>query len=340
MPSIADRVKETTTTTGTGTMSLGGAVVGFRAFSSAFTSGTVVYYCITDGTNWEVGYGAVTTGTPWTLARTTVLASSNTGSLVSFGAGTKDVFCTAPAAEISNASEIKSITCTQTGGALTFTLNPTVLDFRSTTLTSGVPVTRLINSALSLVLPSGGTLGFPTTIAGRIIVAVIDNAGTVELAVVNIAGGNDLSEIGIINTTAIDTASDSANVFYSTTARTGVAYRIVGSIDVVNTAGAWGNPTLVQGYGGQALAAMSSLGYGQTWQGVTRASGTTYYNTAGKPITCAYTAVWTSATITVGGVVVATPATTQTITVTFIIPSGMSYVVTTSGAVNYVAELR
>ena len=68
MPSIADRVKETTTTTGTGTVSLGGAVTGFRAFSSAFASGTEVYYCITDGTNWEVGYGAATTGTPWTLA--------------------------------------------------------------------------------------------------------------------------------------------------------------------------------------------------------------------------------------------------------------------------------
>ncbi len=100
MPSIADRVKETTTTTGTGTVSLGGAVTGFRAFSSAFATGTVVYYCITDGTNWEVGYGAVTTGTPWALARSTVLASSNAGALVSFAAGSKDVFCTMPAAEI------------------------------------------------------------------------------------------------------------------------------------------------------------------------------------------------------------------------------------------------
>jgi len=97
MASIADRVRETTTTTGTGTVSLGGATTGFQAFSSAFTSGTVVYYCITDGTNWEVGSGAVTTGTPWALARSTVLASSNAGSLVSFGAGSKDVFCTLPA---------------------------------------------------------------------------------------------------------------------------------------------------------------------------------------------------------------------------------------------------
>lgn len=97
MPSVADRIKETTTTTGTGTVSLGGAQAGFRAFSSAFTTGTVVYYCITDGTNWEVGSGAVTTGTPWTLARTSILASSNANALVSFGAGSKDVFCTLPA---------------------------------------------------------------------------------------------------------------------------------------------------------------------------------------------------------------------------------------------------
>ena len=97
MPSIADRVKETTTTTGTGTVSLGGAVTGFQAFSSAFASGTVVYYCISDGTNWEIGYGAVTTGSPWTLARSTVLQSSNADALVDFAAGAKDVFCTMPA---------------------------------------------------------------------------------------------------------------------------------------------------------------------------------------------------------------------------------------------------
>ena len=286
MPSIADRVKETTTTTGTGTVSLGGAVTGFRAFSSAFASGTVVYYCITDGTNWEVGYGAATTGTPWTLARTTVLASSNAGALVSFGAGTKDVFCTAPAAEISNASEILPITCTQSGGALTFTLNPTVLDFRSTTLTTGVPVTRTVSAPITLTVPSGGTLGSVTTIAANLIPVAIDNAGTVELAVINIAGGNSLDETGIINTTAVSASSTSSTVFYSTTARTGVAYRVVGSVTAVNTAGAWGNPTLVQGYGGQALAAMSSFGFGQQPYAVTgsRAASTTYYNTTNKPI--------------------------------------------------------
>jgi hypothetical protein len=183
-------------------------------------------------------------------------------------------------------SKLESVTCTQATGALTFGLNPTVLDFRSPTLTTGVPVTRNANTALSLVLPSGGTLGTVTTVQARLILVAIDNAGTVELAVVNIAGGNSLSEEGVINTTAIADTSDSNNVFYSTTARTGVAYRVVGAVDVVNTAGAWGTPVLVQPMGGEALSAMSSFGYGQTWQDVTgiRSYSTTYYNTTGRLI--------------------------------------------------------
>lgn len=97
MPKIADRVKETTTTTGTGTYSLAGAAAGYRAFSSAFTTADTVDYCCEDGTDWEVGTGTLTTGTPWTLARTTIHASSNTGAAVSWGAGTRNIFCTARA---------------------------------------------------------------------------------------------------------------------------------------------------------------------------------------------------------------------------------------------------
>ena len=102
MAAVADRVWESTTTTGTGAVSLGGAHTGYQAFSAAFASGTVIYYCITDGTNWEVGIGTVTTGTPWTLSRITVLASSNAGALVNFAAGTKDVFCDQPALGVSD----------------------------------------------------------------------------------------------------------------------------------------------------------------------------------------------------------------------------------------------
>lgn len=94
---LADRVKETTTTTGTGTVTLGGAATGFQSFS-AIGNGNSTYYTIAgQGTNeWEVGIGTYTSsGT--TLSRDTVLSSSNSGSLVNFSSGTKDVFVTQPA---------------------------------------------------------------------------------------------------------------------------------------------------------------------------------------------------------------------------------------------------
>lgn len=94
-PLLADRVQETTTTTGTGTLTLGGAITGCRTFNSAFSNGNVVYYVIDDGAGaWEVGSGTVGTGT---LTRDTVYVSSNSGSKVNFSAGTKNVYCDAPA---------------------------------------------------------------------------------------------------------------------------------------------------------------------------------------------------------------------------------------------------
>jgi hypothetical protein len=92
---LADRVQETTTTTGTGTVTLAGAVSGFQSFA-VVGNGNSTYYTITGGTDWEVGIGTYTSsGT--TLSRTTVISSSNSGSLVNFSAGTKNVFVTYPA---------------------------------------------------------------------------------------------------------------------------------------------------------------------------------------------------------------------------------------------------
>ena len=94
---LADRVKETTTTTGTGTVTLLGASSGFQSFAAVGNGNTTYYTIAGQGTSeWEVGIGTYTSsGT--TLSRTTVLASSNSGSLVTFSAGTKDVFVTYPA---------------------------------------------------------------------------------------------------------------------------------------------------------------------------------------------------------------------------------------------------
>lgn len=87
---LANRVRETSTTTGTGTLTLAGAVSGFRTFSSAIGNGNTCFYCAVNGTQWEVGVGTVAAGT---LARTTLLSSS-TGSAINFTSGTKDVFVT------------------------------------------------------------------------------------------------------------------------------------------------------------------------------------------------------------------------------------------------------
>ena len=95
---VKDRVKETTATTGTGTLTLAGAVTGFQSFSSALSDGDTTYYAIFESSTgaWEVGLGTFTaSGT--TLARTTILASSNSGSAVNLTAGVADVFITQPA---------------------------------------------------------------------------------------------------------------------------------------------------------------------------------------------------------------------------------------------------
>ena len=94
---LSDRVQETTTTAGTGTITLAGAVTGYQSFA-VIGNGNTTYYCIAGlGTNeWEVGIGTYSSaGT--TLARTTILASSNGGSVVTFSAGSKSVFVTYPA---------------------------------------------------------------------------------------------------------------------------------------------------------------------------------------------------------------------------------------------------
>lgn len=170
--------------------------------------------------------------------------------------------------------------------ALTATLNPCVLGFRSATLTDGTPVIRDITSALTVTAPSGATLGTISGQKSKIMILAIDNAGTVELAVMNIEDGTTLNEQGVISTTAIDVNSDTTGVAYSDTARTDVAYRVVGFIESTQaTAGTWATaPALVQAAFGNAVSAMDSLGFGQVFSAPSRSAGTTYYNTTGKPI--------------------------------------------------------
>jgi len=117
---LKDRVKETSTTAGTGTLTLAGAAAGFQSFA-AIGNGNTTYYAIVDSTagTWEVGIGTYTSsGT--TLSRTTVLSSSNGGSLVGFAANSKDVFCTYPS-EKSVYLDSADVVTQQTFGAITAT---------------------------------------------------------------------------------------------------------------------------------------------------------------------------------------------------------------------------
>jgi hypothetical protein len=133
---LNDRVKETSTTTGTGTFDLAGAETGFESFVSGVGDGNTTYYAISnDGTNeFEVGIGTITDAATDTLSRDTIISSSNSDALVNFSAGTKTVFCTLPASRTPSAG--------MTATTFVVTHNSTLSDDQ--TLDSGVlagPVT-------------------------------------------------------------------------------------------------------------------------------------------------------------------------------------------------------
>ena len=110
---INDRVKETSTTTGTGTLDLAGAQTGFETFVAGIGNTNTTYYAIfNQGTaEFEVGIGTVTDATPDTLSRDTIISSSNGDAAVNFTGGTKDVFCTLPASKavfLDNSGEVQN----------------------------------------------------------------------------------------------------------------------------------------------------------------------------------------------------------------------------------------
>jgi hypothetical protein len=177
--------------------------------------------------------------------------------------------------QIVAATQIQTISGSVASNALTIGAGALTLGFRSTTLTSGT-ITTVIGTPPNLVVPSGATLGTTSAVASSLAVIALNNAGTIELGVINTSGGISLDETGLISTTAISAGSSSATVVYSTTARTGVAYRVIGFINSTQaTAGTWATtPSLIQGAGGQSLVRATPLqsmvrvntsnGYGST----------------------------------------------------------------------------
>jgi hypothetical protein len=141
---LADRVQETTTTTGTGSVTLAGAVLGYQTFA-VIGNGNTTFYTIADqgGSNWEVGVGTYSTTGP-TLARTTVLASSNSGSLVNFTAGTKAVFVTYPSERSVNLDASGNVSALGTIASGTWQGSTVAVGYGGTGVTSSSGVNSVV----------------------------------------------------------------------------------------------------------------------------------------------------------------------------------------------------
>ena len=216
---INDRVKETTTTTGTGAISLGGAVTGFETFAAGIGNSNTVYYCIAHQTaaEFEVGLGTLD-GDSSDLTRTTVISSSNSDSADDFSAGTKDVFCTIPASKLifedanNDATIGRNLTVT---GDLTITGD----DITMNTNTSGAALigdgTNFNPVAISgdITIAANGTAAIGS---GVIVNADINSSAAIadsKLATISTAGKVDIGALEIDGATDIGGALADADLF-------------------------------------------------------------------------------------------------------------------------------
>lgn len=145
-------------------------------------------------------------------------------------------------------AQVQSLGATVAANAMTITYGPAALDFRSATAGSGAVTSVAFPAGTSVVIPLNATLGAVNATAARFAVLGLS---TGEIAVANTAGGLSFDESGVISTTAITAAATSASVYYSTTARASVAYRLIGYVDNTQaTAGTYATaPSAIQGMG-------------------------------------------------------------------------------------------
>ena len=203
---INDRVKETTTTTGTGAVSLGGAVTGFETFAAGIGNSNTVYYCIAhqDQAEFEVGLGTLD-GDSSDLTRTTVISSSNSDSAVDFSAGTKDVFCTIPASKMVFEDGSNDVTI---GRNLTVTGDLTI---------SGDDLTMATNTSGAALIGDGSNFN-PVVISGDVSIAT-NGAASLAAAQTNITSilATDV-KIGEDDQTKIDFETADEIHFYAANA--------------------------------------------------------------------------------------------------------------------------
>jgi uncharacterized delta-60 repeat protein len=254
MPLVADRVKESTTTTGTGTLTLLGAATGFTTFVAGVGSAVTVYYTIAGPSEWEVGVGTTGAGT---LTRTTVLSSSNGGSLVNFSAGTKDVFCTYPAGKAvmtDDAATLANKTLTAPTITGTTTLNTVPYTFPSA---QGAASTLLTNDGSGTLTWTASTL--PT--ATRTRTAFTATASQTTFTVAYTVNQVDVFLNGVLLAAGDYTASNGTTIVLATGATSG------DEVSVVTYTGTIGAPdansltgtTLASGVTASSLTSVGTL---------------------------------------------------------------------------------
>jgi len=157
--------------------------------------------------------------------------------------------------------QLQPITVAPSLGGLVVTLNPTTLDFRTTSLSSA-PVATINTTSATITIPSGSTLGTVSGATSKIAIVAVNVSGTVKLAAINYIGSDFDETTSLSNTTTIISGTaTSQNVFYSdtTTISFGNFFRLVGIITVVNTAGSWGSPTNLWSGGNPIAPAITAL---------------------------------------------------------------------------------
>jgi len=262
---INDRVKETTTTTGTGAVSLGGAVTGFEAFSAGIGNSNTTYYAISHQTEdeFEVGLGTLD-GDSSDLTRTTVISSSNSDSAVDFAAGTKDVFCTMPASKLVFEDASDNVTV---GNDLILGSDSSVLKFGAdsdTTLTHTDGTGLTLNSTNKLLFrdtglylnsSTDGQLDIVADTEIQIAATTIDINGAVALngaitgaTNITLSGELDAATLDISGNADIDGTLEADAITIDGTAIASVLSPIAGNTSLVTT-GALDTGSITSGFG-------------------------------------------------------------------------------------------
>ena len=262
---INDRVKETTTTTGTGAVSLGGAVTGFEAFSAGIGNSNTTYYAISHQTEdeFEVGLGTLD-GDSSDLTRTTVISSSNSDSAVDFAAGTKDVFCTMPASKLVFEDASDNVTV---GNDLILGSDSSVLKFGAdsdTTLTHTDGTGLTLNSTNKLLFrdtglylnsSTDGQLDIVADTEIQIAATTIDINGAVALngaitgaTNITLSGELDAATLDVSGNADIDGTLEADAITIDGTAIASVLSPIAGNTSLVTT-GALDTGSITSGFG-------------------------------------------------------------------------------------------